>query len=84
MIAEKTGIASLRTWRRRRLMTVRDLAAEAKTSPRTVVELEAGNRTPRVATIRALSEALGVEPDRVAEFRRAMGFSVVGEDGDGC
>ena len=68
-------IAGLRTWRRRRLLTVRGLASAARTTPRTVIDLEAGRRTPRVGTIQAFSSALGVEPQQVAEFRGAMGYA---------
>jgi transcriptional regulator with XRE-family HTH domain len=67
-------VASLKAWRRRRLLTFRALAAAAGVALRTVVEVEAGRRAPRPDTVRALSAALDVEPEQVVEFRRVMGF----------
>ncbi len=75
-----TEILSLKDWQRRRLFTVRSLAEAAGVSALTVVQLGAGQRTPRTGTIRALSAALGVEPDQVREFRAAMGFPVDDEE----
>ena len=79
MVAE---ILDLRTWQRRRLFTVRSLAAAAAVSPVTVTEIQSGKRTPRPVTIRALSAALGVAPEQVLEFRAAMGFPVEKESSD--
>jgi transcriptional regulator with XRE-family HTH domain len=74
-VAEPSAeVATLKAWRRRRLLTVRALAAAAGVAQRTVVEVEAGRRGPQPGTIRALSAALGVEPEQVTEFRRAMGL----------
>ncbi len=67
-------ILSLKAWQRRRLMTIRSLAAAANVSTMTVFEIGAGNRAPRVGTIKALSVALGVAPEQVLEFRAAMGY----------
>lgn len=74
MREQPAEVLTLQAWRRRRLQTVRGLAAAARTSPRTVVELEAGRRAPRVGTIRALSTALEVEPEQIVEFRTAMAY----------
>jgi transcriptional regulator with XRE-family HTH domain len=69
-------VASLKAWRRRRLLTIRGLAATADLSTRTVREVEAGRRAPQPGTIRALSAALEVDPEQVTEFRRVMGLDV--------
>ena len=80
---ERAGVGPLKAWRRRRLLTVRGLAAAAGVTPKTVVELEAGRRTPHPGTVKALSAALDVQPERVTEFRRAMGLPVAEERDDG-
>jgi len=77
-----TEILSLKEWRRRRLFTVRSLAAAAGVSSLTVVQLGTGKRMPRPGTIRALSAALGVAPEQVLEFRAAMGFPIEEENVD--
>ncbi len=43
---EKDPILDLRDWRRRRLLTIRALAAAAQAAPRTVLEVEGGRRVP--------------------------------------
>ena len=65
-------VRTLRRARAARMLTVRGLAAAAGCSPHTVHEVETGRRVPRFDTIRRLSEALGVEPTGIAEFRRAL------------
>jgi len=75
-------ILDLRTWQRRRLLTIRALAAAAGVTAKTIIEIQAARRTPRPSTIRALSAALGVAPEQVLEFRAAMGFPVEEEDSD--
>jgi transcriptional regulator with XRE-family HTH domain len=72
---ELDSILELRSWRRRRLLTVRTLATAAQVAPRTIVDLESGRRMPRPTTIRAISAALEVAPEQVVEFRRAMALS---------
>lgn len=62
---------TLREARIERFLSIRDLAAQAKISPRTVVEIEAGRFTPRFATIRKLATTLGVEPGEITEFAAA-------------
>ena len=73
-------ILGLKAWQRRRLLTLRSLAAAAGVSPVTVFEVQVGKRTPRPGTIKAISAALGVAPDQVIEFRTAMGFPVEDEE----
>jgi transcriptional regulator with XRE-family HTH domain len=59
--------------RRRQLLSQRALAARAGVALSTIYLLEAG-RTERVTfkVMRAVSDALGVAPESVAEFRRAL------------
>jgi DNA-binding Xre family transcriptional regulator len=54
--------------RYRRAWSIRDLAAAAGVSTKTVQDVENGRVRPKFVTIRKLSEALGVEPGDVAEF----------------
>lgn len=66
------SMRTLREWRIARLYSIRRLASEAKLSPRTIQEAEAGRRQPSLETMRKLSEVLEVEPGEVAEFKTAM------------
>ena len=63
----------LATVRKRRLLSQRGLAARAQVALSTVYLLEAG-KTGRVTfkVMRALSEALGVPPESIVEFRRVI------------
>lgn len=51
----------LRAWREYRSLTQQELADRAGVARRTIVDAEAGKRTPRPATLRRLAAALGVE-----------------------
>ena len=59
--------------RRRQLLSQRDLAARAGVALSTIYLLEAG-KTERTTfkVMRAVSEALGVPPETIAEFRRVL------------
>jgi transcriptional regulator with XRE-family HTH domain len=63
----------LATIRKRQLLSQRDLAQKAGVALSTVYLLEAG-RTERVTfkVMRALSAALGVPPESIAEFRPTL------------
>jgi transcriptional regulator with XRE-family HTH domain len=63
----------LATLRKRKLLSQRDLARQAGVALSTIYLLEAG-RTERATfkVMRAVSAALGVPPEAVAEFRRAL------------
>ena len=63
----------LATLRRRQLLSQRGLAARAHVALSTVYLLEAG-KTGRVTfkVMRALSDALGVPPESIVEFRRVI------------
>lgn len=60
--------------RQRKLLSQRDLARKAGVALSTIYLLETG-KTERATfkVMRAVSEALGVPPESIAEFRRAMG-----------
>jgi transcriptional regulator with XRE-family HTH domain len=74
-----TGVAHtpaplpLATLRKRKLLSQRDLARAAGVALSTIYLLEAG-KTERVTfkVMRSVSEALGVPPETIAEFRRAL------------
>ena len=66
-------ITRLDVLRRRRLLTQRELAANAGIAMSTLSKIERGIERPRVAVMRALAQALGVaDPLTVHEFRRAI------------
>ena len=60
--------------RKRKLLSQRALAAKAGVALSTIYLLEAG-KTERTTfkVMRAVSDALEVPPEAIAEFRRAMG-----------
>ncbi len=66
-------IASLASVRKSKLLSQRALAHKAGVALSTIYMLEAG-RTERTTfkVIRAVSEALGVPPESIAEFRRVV------------
>ena len=64
---------TLRDWRRRRAISIEDLAASSGVSTKTIVQIEHGRQVPRFKTIRQLSAALGIEPQDVAEFVPVVG-----------
>jgi len=63
---------TLREWRIYRVLSGRDLAAAARITHKTLVDLELGRRTPTFETIRRLSDALSVVPTEVEEFDDAL------------
>jgi transcriptional regulator with XRE-family HTH domain len=63
---------TLRECRRRKLMSIADLAKATGMSTRTIVDIEHGRTVPRLLTIRKLSDQLGVTPDEIEEFNRAI------------
>jgi transcriptional regulator with XRE-family HTH domain len=65
-------MVSLRAARAERLLSIRDLARQASVAPTTIYRTEAGLTTPRPSVARRLSEALGVEPHDIDEFRRMI------------
>jgi transcriptional regulator with XRE-family HTH domain len=65
--------APLATVRKRKLLSQRALAQQAGVALSTIYLLEAG-KTEHVTfkVMRRVSDALGVEPDTIAEFRRVI------------
>ena len=55
-----------------RAISVRQLARLARVSPHTIHGIERGQVAPMLVTIRKLSDALGVEPIEVDEFRAVI------------
>ena len=70
--AAESGVRSLREVRAARLVSLRELAELAGVSVSAIYQIEAGRTTPRLSVIRRLSVALGVDPQAIAEFRRAI------------
>jgi transcriptional regulator with XRE-family HTH domain len=68
-----TTALPLATLRKRRLLSQRDLARAAGIALSTIYLLEAG-KTERATykVMRSVSTALGVAPEAIAEFRRAL------------
>jgi transcriptional regulator with XRE-family HTH domain len=62
----------LATARRMRFWSIRELANRAGVSPRTLNTIELGRTTPSLSTIKKLSEALGVDPLEIDEFRNVI------------
>jgi transcriptional regulator with XRE-family HTH domain len=59
---------SLREHRRAQFISIEDLAERAGVSTKTIVDTELGRTRPKFRTIRKISEALGVDPQEIAEF----------------
>jgi transcriptional regulator with XRE-family HTH domain len=72
-VSEPPPAASLASIRKRQLLSQRALAARAGVALSTIYLLEAG-KTDRATfkVMRAVSDALGVPADSIAEFRRAI------------
>jgi transcriptional regulator with XRE-family HTH domain len=65
------------------VLTVRELAEAAGVAPSTVYRLENDRSQPTFGAIRALSDALGVQPVEVTEFAAAITAVGQGRSGDG-
>jgi transcriptional regulator with XRE-family HTH domain len=72
---DRSAPTPLSTLRKRRLLSQRALAARAGVALSTIYLLEAG-KTERATfkVMRAVSDALEVPPEAVAEFRRVIDF----------
>src|SRR5918912_554785 len=62
----------LRDWRTGRLLSVRDLARQAGTSDKTIIQIELGRQVPTFRTMRRVSQALGTAPEEFTEFAAAI------------
>ena len=65
-------MTTLAVLRKHKLMTQRDLAAAAGVTPATVNYAEKATKRPTIGVIRRICGALGVHPEDVDEFRRAL------------
>jgi transcriptional regulator with XRE-family HTH domain len=65
-------MTTLREARLQALLSMRQLARKAELSPTTIYLLETGQRSPQLLTIYKLSQALGIAPEEITEFRQAM------------
>ncbi len=65
-------VRPLREVRRRNLLSIDALAKEAGVSTKTIVDLEHGRQSPRLGTMRKISDALKVDPFEIAEFVEAI------------
>jgi transcriptional regulator with XRE-family HTH domain len=64
---------TLREARLRALLSHAELAQRTGLSPAGIVKLEAGRvARPRLKTVRLISEALGVPPESIDEFRAVL------------
>ncbi len=65
-------MVTLRKVRLQRLLSQRALAKQAGVALKTVIDLELGRTQPHFQTMRKLSEALGIEPTEIDEFRQTL------------
>lgn len=74
MIGTLRGVKLTRL-RRERFLTVQALAERAGVAKSTLVKIEGGKvRQPHLSVVKRLSEALGVPPQDVDEFRVSLGL----------
>ena len=64
-------MTTLREARLRALLSMRQLARKAGLSATTIYLLETHQRTPQLLTVHKLSQALGIDPLAIDEFRAA-------------
>ena len=62
----------LREWRTHQLLSVRELAAAAGVTPKTLTDIELGRCRPTYQTMRTISQTLGREPREIVEFAAAL------------
>ena len=65
-------MAALREVRLSQALSQRNLAEKAGVTQKTIVDLELGRHEPLLLTFRCIAEALGVEPQQIDEFSRAL------------
>jgi DNA-binding XRE family transcriptional regulator len=65
---------SLKSWRRERLMTQRELAKRAGVATSTVYLIEAGRTLPQIRIMIRLADALDIVPEQISEFRERLGL----------
>ena len=67
-------VRPLRAWRYARALGVRELSRQTGLSPQTITALESGRSRGYPQTWRKLAQALSIEPEQIAEYRRAVGL----------
>ena len=72
----------VRRYRRRSGLTQEELAERAELSPRGLIYLERGERSPHPGTARRLADALGLDEDERASLLAAAGTDLAGGRGD--
>lgn len=65
---------TLRDWRYRKGIGLRELARRAGVSPRVITNIEHGRSRGLPATWTRIAAALGVDPAQIVEYRRAVGL----------
>lgn len=65
-------MASLRSLRAERLLSIRELARRASVAPSTIYLIEAGRTIPRQRVARQIAKVLQVDPMEVDELRRRI------------
>lgn len=65
-IYKKVG-NNIRKLRKRQNMSQETLAEAAKIDPKSIIQIEAGNRNPTIKTIRKIALALKVKPSELLE-----------------
>jgi len=65
-------VPTLREWRIRRLWSQGELARRSDVALRTIINIETGQRVPRLLTMRRLADALEVDWKEIDEFRAAV------------
>ena len=65
-------VKTLRQWRAERLTGIKSLAAITRSSTRTIQSIERGEGLPRFTTMKKISQALGVKPHQITEFKNAI------------
>jgi transcriptional regulator with XRE-family HTH domain len=78
--AQEVDMEKLREARLRQFLSIRDLAARAGVSTRTVVQIEQGRTSPTFKTARKIAAALGVAPGEIAEFAAMAEDALEGND----
>ncbi len=63
---------TVRELRLRQLWSQRELARRAGVAEGTIVNIETGQRLPRLLTMRRIAESLGVDWVEIDEFRQAI------------
>ena len=73
MIGTVAGV-KLAQHRRLKLMSQQELADASGVAKTTLVNIELGRVRPHLRSVKRLSEALGVQPADVDEFRSSLGL----------